>query len=202
MVFFGAIFPTRRVGIVKKLSFALFFLIFLVSIHAHARADVRSDMATGMPLSQVIRNALTANVTIEDIVTQCIAAGADCIPVIREAIAVKATSAYSIVHAAVKAKPDRAIDVLKAALGIPGVNPGSVITGAATAVSGNVGLLNNLRTAALNDGISRSTVDMAILVATTAPAGPAPGGVGPGGTTFGTAGIGATGGGGVASPSR
>lgn len=185
----------------KKLSFALCFLSFLVSIHANARADIGSGMAAGMPLTQVIRNALAANVTIQDIVTQCIAAGADCVSVTQEAIAVKAASVYSIVHAAVKAKPDRAIDVLKAALSIPGINPGSVIIAVATAVSGDADALDNLRTAALNDGISRSIVDMAILAATTAPTGPAPGGVGPGGTTSGAAGIGGTGGG-VASPSR
>ncbi len=196
----------------KKLLFAFFFLIFLASFQAYGWADITSDLASGMDLSQIMRNALTANSTIEDIVARCIEAGADCVPVVHGAIAVKATSAYSIVYAAVKAKPDRAADILRAALGTPGINPEPVITAAATA---SPAAAADIRTAALLADVPEAVVDAALsVVAGPVPVQPGfgyargatfqPGSIGGIGGTGGTGGGGYGGGGGgaPASPSR
>jgi hypothetical protein len=186
----------------RGLAFAVILTTVLVFC-ANAHADVAGDIAAGLPMSQVIANALDAGLSIETVVAQSINAGADPATVVAAAIATRASAAAGIVNIAVTLKPGSAVSILNAALGAPGVNPGFVITAVATAVSGNVDALNNLRSVALNDGIPPSTVDTAILVATTSPAGPAPGGPGAGGQG-GNAGALGSGwsGGGLASPSR
>ena len=201
----------------RKLLFAI-VLVTVFTLSANARADVAGDIRAGFPLSQVITNGLNAGLSIETVVTQAINAGADPVAVVTAAITARPSSAYSICYTAVSLRPALAVNIMNAALGVPGVNAGSVITAAATAVASDPDALASLRTAALNAGVPQFTVDTAIATATPAPAGlvrggfKAEGGIGGIGGTGGTGGYGyggigssSYGGGGVdsqVSPSR
>ncbi len=177
----------------RRLLFAIVFVtVFILS--ANARADVAGDIRAGIPLPRVIRNGLAAGLSIETIVTQAINAGADPVAVVTAAISARPSSAYSIVYTAVRLKPGSAVDILKAALGVPGVVSGSVVTAAATVVASNPDALGSLRTAALSFGVPQSTVDAAIAAAAPAPSGLAPSGYQAEGSTGGIGGTGGTGG--------
>ena len=58
----------------KSILCAILVIMLIVFCASRPRAESAGDMRAGMPLSQVITNALQTGVPIEDVVTQCIAA--------------------------------------------------------------------------------------------------------------------------------
>lgn len=60
----------------------------VIAVAANARADVAGDVAAGLPLSQVITNALNAGLSIQAAVAQAIQAGADPVAVVTAAVAI------------------------------------------------------------------------------------------------------------------
>ncbi len=107
------------------LLFAVLFMFASVSY-----ADIAADMDAGLPLEQVIENALDDGMAIEDIVAQMLNKSPDsAAAIIAAAIVVKPDSTATIAQVAINAGVDPAVVTQATAAPPPNVPPGPPAAG-------------------------------------------------------------------------